>query len=195
MVARSGDSFTIRAGFAPDLAIGESVCVSGVCLTVTRVSGDTFDVDVSPTTVSLTTAGGWEQQPRVNLERALALGDRLGGHIVTGHVDGVGRLLERVSLGNSERLRFGAPAHLAAHLIAEGSVAVDGVSLTLNEILDDAATGVSFWVTIIPQTATHTTLADLAVQDGVNLETDVLGKYVERVLALRGQALQPAGRS
>ncbi len=195
MVSRSGDTFTIQAEFASDLAIGESVCVSGICLTVTGVSGDTFDVDVSPTTVSLTTAGGWEQHPRVNLERALALGDPLGGHIVTGHVDGVGRLLERVPLGNSERLHFSAPANFAAHFIAEGSVAVDGVSLTLNEILDEPGGGVSFWVTIIPQTSAHTTLADRAVQDGVNLETDVLGKYVERVLALRGLALEPAGRS
>lgn len=187
--ARVEGRLTIQCDFAPELAQGESICVSGVCLTVTRVDGQTFDVDVSPTTENLTNAGRWQPGARVNLERALAVGDRLGGHIVTGHVDGTGALVDRVPAGNSERLRFEAPARLAAHLVEQGSIAVDGVSLTLNEI--QAST---FWVTIIPQTAAKTTLADLARGDRVNLETDILGKYVERVLAVRSGAAGALGR-
>ncbi|MBM3275475.1 MAG: riboflavin synthase [Candidatus Sericytochromatia bacterium] len=177
LASRQGGRLTIRADFAPDLAIGESVAINGVCLTVVSRTTTDFAVDVSPTTFALTSAGSWQPGDKLNLERALALGDRLGGHIVSGHVDGVGKLLRKEPLGNSTKLWFEISAALAATCIPLGSIAVDGVSLTLNEV-----EGKSFSVTIIPQTARKTTLGSLSPGAAINLETDVIGKYVQRLV-------------
>ena len=164
---------TLRA----DFAIGESVACGGICLTVTSRNSTEFAVDVSPTTLSLTTAGDWRAGTRLNLERALAIGDRLGGHIVSGHVDGVGRLIRKDALGNSTKLWFDLPEELARVCLPLGSIAIDGVSLTLNEVERARCS-----VTIIPETARKTTLGELAPGSPVNLETDVIGKYVQRLL-------------
>ncbi len=168
---------TIRAAFASDLAIGESVAIGGICLTATSRTGSEFGVDVSPTTLSLTVAGDWRPGDRLNLERALAVGDRLGGHIVSGHVDGVARLARKEALGNSTKLWFDLPEELARVCLPLGSIAVDGVSLTLNEV-----ERTRFSVTIIPETSRKTTLGELAPGSPVNIETDVIGKYVQRLL-------------
>lgn len=169
---------TFRADFADDLAIGESVAVCGICLTTVSRGAGEFSVDVSPTTLSLTTAHSWRPGARVNLERSLALGDRLGGHIVTGHVDGVGRLVRKEALGNSTKLWFELPGELVRGCLPLGSIAIDGVSLTLNEVEQGRVS-----VTIIPETARKTTLGELAPGSPVNIETDVIGKYVQRLLS------------
>lgn len=176
---RSGGRLTVRASFADDLAVGESVAIQGACLTVTRCGGGTFDLDVSPTSFDLTTAGDWQPGRRLNLERAMALSDRLGGHIVSGHVDGVGRLIRREELeGGSVKCRFDLPSALATGLVPQGSITIDGVSLTLNEVDDEA-----FGVTLIPETLRKTTFGNLTPGSTVNLETDVIGKYVQRLMA------------
>jgi riboflavin synthase len=176
--SRKGDRVTIRAELACELNSGESVAIDGICLTVVSCSTRAFGVDISPTTRGLTTAGNWRPGARLNLARALALGDRLGGHVVTGHVDGTGRLLRREPLGNCDKLWFEIPETLARVCIPLGAIAVDGVSLTLNEVEDSR-----FAVTVIPETLRRTTLGDLEPGCEVNLETDVLAKYVERLLA------------
>jgi len=173
----AGCRMTIRADFAADLSDGESVAIQGICLTVTNHTAREFTVDVSPTTLSLTTAGDWQPGDRLNLERALAMGDRLGGHIVTGHVDGVGRLIRKEPLGNSTKLWFEVPEPFARISIPLGSIAVDGVSLTLNEIEGSVAA-----VTIIPETSSKTTLGQLPPGHTVNIEADVIAKYVQRIL-------------
>jgi len=159
------------------LAIGASVACSGVCLTVVEKGGDWFRVQVSAETRARSTAGSWRVGTQVNLERALKLGDELGGHMVAGHVDGMGRLVERRAEGASVRLVIEAPAALAAGIAPKGSIAVDGVSLTVNEV-----TGARFGVNIIPHTQAATTLGTLAVADPVNLELDLVARYVARLL-------------
>jgi riboflavin synthase len=159
------------------LAIGASVACSGVCLTVVEKGGDWFRVQVSAETRARSTAGSWRVGTQVNLERALKLGDELGGHMVAGHVDGMGRLVERRAEGASVRLVIEAPAALAAGIAPKGSIAVDGVSLTVNEV-----TGARFGVNIIPHTQAATNLGTLAVGDGVNLELDLVARYVARLL-------------
>jgi riboflavin synthase len=159
------------------LAIGASVACSGVCLTVVEKGGDWFRVQVSAETRARSTAGSWRVGTQVNLERALKLGDELGGHMVAGHVDGMGRLVERRAEGDSIRLVIEAPASLAAGIAPKGSIAVDGVSLTVNEV-----TGARFGVNIIPHTQAATNLGTLAVGDGVNLELDLVARYVARLL-------------
>ena len=161
-----------------ELVLGESVAVSGACLTVVKVEGRAFQVEVSPETLARSTLAGKKVGGRVNLERALRLGDRLGGHLVTGHVDGLGVLKERQQGPKHLVLSFEMPAELAPLVIEKGSIAVDGVSLTVNAVSDH-----SFAVNIIPFTAKDTTLADLAVGDQVSLETDIIGKYVARLLS------------
>ena len=161
-----------------ELTLGESVAVSGACLTVVAVEGRAFQVDVSPETLARSTLSLKKAGERVNLERALRLGDRLGGHLVTGHVDGLGVLRERRAGPEHLELTFELPATLAPLVIEKGSIAVDGVSLTVN-----AVQGHTFTVNIIPLTARDTTLAGLAVGDRVNLETDIIGKYVARLLS------------
>lgn len=173
-----GGSLVLRCpGMAPELVLGESVAVNGICLTVTRMAGGRCWMDFSESTCQVTTLGGWRAGRKVNLERALKLGDRLGGHLVTGHVDAVGKLLARDPVGQGVRLAFSLPGSLCRQIVVKGSVAVDGTSLTINE-----AEGETFSVTIIPHTAERTTLLSLLPGDAVNVETDLLGKYVERML-------------
>ncbi len=160
-----------------DLSLGESVAVDGACLTVVAFEGRTFTVDVSAETLSKTTLGSKSPGARLNLERALRLGDRLGGHWVTGHVDGLGTLMDRKMEGRSWRLSFSIPPELSRYVVPKGSIAVNGVSLTVNT----CAPGV-FHVNVIPHTADVTTIGALRIGDAVNIETDIIGKYVERLL-------------
>ena len=174
---------TVAADF--DLAgtrIGDSIAVNGACLTAVTFQGRSFTVDVSPETASKSTLGKAKKGERVNLERAMRLSDRLDGHLVSGHIDGQGRLENRETLENAIILTFGASAELLRYMIDKGSVAVDGVSLTINRITD---TG--FQVSIIPHTAQVTTLGLKRIGEPVNLETDLIGKYVERFLSQGGQ--------
>ena len=171
-----GKQFALAADFDLDgTRIGDSIAVNGACLTVVRLQGRRFEVDVSPETVNRTTFGKARIGERLNLERALRLGDRLDGHMVSGHVDGMGRLEKRESLANAIIVTFSVPSLLSRYMIKKGSVAVDGVSLTIN----DCATG-SFQVSIIPHTAKMTTIGFKPVGVEVNIETDLIGKYVER---------------
>lgn len=171
------------------IALGASIACSGVCLTVVEtggVAGDMwFAVDVSAETVSRTVAGQWTEGRRLNLEPALKLGDELGGHLVTGHVDGVATLEDICPEGDSKRLGFNAPAALAPYLAAKGSVTVDGVSLTVNAVADQPDGSCTFAVNIIPHTAEVTTLGALAGGDPVNIEIDVLARYLQRMQQLR----------
>jgi len=164
----------------PRLALGESIAVNGACLTVTSGSGRRFTVDVSPETLRRTTTGSLARGDRVNLERALRVGDRLGGHIVQGHVDGVGRLDAIHPEGEWVLYRFRAPKPLWPYLVEKGSIAVDGVSLTVFSCRDGR-----FQVALIPHTLRLTTLAERTPGDRVNLEADVLLKHIESLLRAR----------
>ena len=165
------------------LAMGASVACSGVCLTVVDRGPDWFAVDVSAETQSKA-AGPWTAGKRLNLERALKVGDELGGHIVTGHVDAVARLTGAAAEGGSKRLGFVAPKALAGFIAAKGSITLEGVSLTVNDVAD-VGDGVEFGVNIIPHTAAWTTLGDpLKPGDGVNVEIDVLARYLGRMRAV-----------
>lgn len=160
-----------------DLAVGESIAVSGVCLTVVAFDAEGWQADVSNESLGLTTLGRLPVGAKVNLERALALGDRLGGHLVSGHVDGIGRVESIRPDGRSQRWRFSAPVHLLRYVAGKGSIAVDGVSLTVNAV--DAS---GFEVNLVPHTIAHTAFADTPVGAAVNLEVDVVARYVERLL-------------
>jgi riboflavin synthase len=170
--------------------LGASIACSGVCLTVVDKGpgGDDswFAVDVSGETVSRTAADLWREGAELNLERSLRLGDELGGHIVTGHVDAVATVAEVTPEGDSLRIGIAGPAALAPMIAAKGSIAVDGVSLTVNEVRD-TGDGAHFTVNIIPHTAQHTTLHDIAAGRQLNVEIDVLARYIERMLAARSQ--------
>ena len=172
---------TVRPARMPvaELQLGESVCHDGVCLTVTAVDrgAGTYTVLAGAETLARTTLGELRVGSKVNLERALTIGDRLGGHLVAGHVDGVGELVSRVDRGANLVLTFRPPAALLRYIVAKGSIAIDGVSLTVNGV-DDAG----FDVAIIPHTAEETTLAGKRPGARVNLEVDVIGKYVEKLL-------------
>jgi riboflavin synthase len=159
-------------------AIGDSIAVAGVCLTVVALQPRAFSADVSRETLSLTTIGDWRVGRRVNLEPALRAGDALGGHLVSGHVDGVAELCERADEARSQRFRIRVPPALARYVARKGSVALDGVSLTVN-----AAEQREFEVNLVPHTLAVTTLAGLAVGERVNLEVDVIARYTERLLA------------
>ncbi|HEX6635574.1 MAG TPA: riboflavin synthase [Usitatibacter sp.] len=177
--APQGDGLRLRIeapGFGlDDVAIGDSIAIQGVCHTVVAKSADAFDVDTSRATLAVTT--GLEAGRPVNLEKSLRLSDRLGGHLVSGHVDGVGRVVARDDLGASIRVVFEAPGELARYIARKGSVAVDGVSLTVN-----AVEGARFEVNLIPHTQSVTTLGRLAPGTPVNLEVDMLARYAERLL-------------
>jgi riboflavin synthase len=166
---------------AARLALGDSLAVSGVCLTITEKEPDRVAVELSPETLSRTTLGGLAQGDAVNLEPALRMGDALGGHWVQGHVDGTARVVDRRDLTDHRVLAFAIPPDLAPFLVEKGSVTVDGVSLTVSALRPDR-----FEVALIPHTLEVTTLSRLAPGDAVNLEMDVLGKYVHRILAARG---------
>lgn len=172
------------------VAIGASIACSGVCLTVVETGGTAgdmwFAVDVSGETVSRTVHGMWEMGRSLNLEPALRLGDELGGHLVTGHIDAVGTLVKRDEEGGSIRLAIRAPAPIAPFIAAKGSITVDGVSLTVNTVSDEADGSAVFGLNIIPHTAEVTTLGALNEGDAVNLEIDVLARYLQRMQSLRG---------
>lgn len=179
--AAGGRRLEVLAGASAPPALGASVAHSGVCLTVTdRVDGG-WAVFASRETLARTTLEGWREGTRVNLERSLRLGDELGGHLVFGHVDAVGRIVAIEPAGDSRRIEIEVPRLLAPLLAVKGSVAVDGVSLTVNEAGADR-----FAVTIIPHTWAHTTLADRRPGDEVNLEADMLARYVARQLTAVG---------
>jgi riboflavin synthase len=159
-------------------AIGDSIAVAGVCLTAVSLEARAFSADVSHETLTITTIGAWRVGRRVNLEPALRAGDALGGHLVSGHVDGVAELRARLEQGRSQRFRIQVPALLARYVARKGSVALDGVSLTVNDVGQQ-----EFEVNLIPHTLDVTTLGELAVGDGVNIEVDLMARYAERLLA------------
>jgi riboflavin synthase len=169
----------IATSYDPDtIPIGASIACSGVCLTVVELSKERFAAIASAETIARTTLGTWKKGTRVNLERALRVGDELGGHIVSGHTDGVAKLVSARRENDSLRLVFEPPAELGRFVASKGSVALDGVSLTVNEV-DDS----TFGVNIIPHTAAHTTLGALEPGDAVNMEIDMLARYVARLIA------------
>ena len=185
LVARTQGRFAIRCSYKADgIAVGASIACDGACLTATEVaaesSGSVFKVDVSNETLRRTTLGAWQPGQRVNLERALKAGDELGGHIVAGHVDDVGRIVDMQPDSSSRRLTVEAPAELARFIAVKGSVALDGISLTVNEV-DQTRFGIN----IIPHTLTHTTWGAKKPGDKVNLEVDVLARYVVRAMEAR----------
>jgi riboflavin synthase len=162
--------------------IGDSIAAAGVCLTVVELGPQFFSADVSRETLSITTVGSWRIGKRVNLEAALRAGDALGGHLVIGHVDGVAKLLSRTSDARSERWRLHAPLELARYVARKGSIALDGVSLTVNGVNGDG-----FDVNLVPHTLTVTALGDSQAGDLLNLEVDLIARYVERLLMVKGE--------
>ena len=180
---RGGDvRLRIAVGTLPfaDVTLGESIAVSGVCLTVIEFDAGSFAADASTETLGLTTLGSLIVGQAVNLERAMRPTDRLGGHLVSGHVDGVGRVLSIHDDARAQRWRFAAPASLSKYIATKGSICVDGVSLTVNAV-DDAG----FDVALIPHTVSHTAFSTTRVGDPVNLEIDLVARYVERLLSAR----------
>lgn len=186
---RDGGRFTLASSYDPaSIALGASIACDGVCLTVTSVAPDThgaasgsvFTVDVSNETLSKTTLGSWAPGRRVNLERALAARDELGGHIVTGHVDGLASIVDIRPDGTSRRFTFEVPEHLARYIAPKGSVALDGTSLTVNEVMGDR-----FGTNLIPHTLTATTWERKKPGDQINLEVDLIARYVARLLEFR----------
>ena len=165
--------------------VGDSMAVSGCCLTITSRLGNTFWADVSQETLSVTTLGNLEEGSPVNLERPLKMGERLGGHMVQGHVDGVGRVEEIKDSGAAKEFKIRSPESLSRYLVKKGSIAVDGVSLTINQ-----CTGNFFEVMIIPHTQIRTTFQELKVGSHVNLEVDIIGKYVEKLTHLDSEEYQ-----
>jgi riboflavin synthase len=180
---QGGARLALRSPALPldDLALGESIACSGACLTVAEVSGGLVHFDAVPETLSRTTIGGWRPGTRVNVERALALGDRLGGHLVQGHVDAVGEILARVAEGQGARLTLSLPASIAPLVAEKGSIAIDGVSLTVARAARDR-----FEVALIPETLARTTLGEAAPGTKVNLEADVLARHVARLREFGG---------
>lgn len=180
-----GDQFTIAADYAADsIPAGASICCDGVCLTATSIVADgngcRFTVDVSNETRARTTLGGWSIGSTVNLERSLRAGDELGGHMVTGHVDGVVRIISITPDGDSKRFTIEAPEHLAMYIAPKGSVALDGTSLTVNEVM-----GNRFGINLIPHSLTVTTWGSKKPGSTVNLEVDVFARYIARLLEFR----------
>lgn len=167
------------------VAIGASIACSGVCLTVVDKADGWFAVDVSGESVSCTAPEMWSRGTRLNLERALRVGDELGGHIVTGHVDGVGHIVTTENFGDSWKVVVAADANLAPYIAAKGSITVDGVSLTVNAVDDRPDGTTEFTLNIIPHTAQMTTLGDLVAGRSVNLEIDVLARYLKRMEDVR----------
>jgi riboflavin synthase len=173
--ARGDTRIAVACDFK-NLVLGESIAVNGVCLTVVESLKNGFLADVSAETLRCTAPSGWKKWASVNLERALKMGDAISGHMVTGHVDGVAKLLEVTPSGDSHVLGFEAPKPLAKFIAEKGSVTLDGVSLTVNKV-----EGSRFWVNIIPHTQTRTTLGKKQPGDVLNLEVDIIARYVERL--------------
>jgi riboflavin synthase len=167
--------------------IGASIACSGACLTVVDKGDDWFAVDVSGETVSKTAADRWSEGARLNLERSLRLGDEIGGHIVTGHVDAVGEVVGICPEGDSKRVGISVPRAMGPMIAAKGSIALDGVSMTVNEVRDADGNSTHFLVNVIPHTGQHTTLGELAAGRQLNVEVDVLSRYIDRMLAARSQ--------
>lgn len=164
-----------------DVQLGDSIAVNGVCLTVVKIDGNTFTVDVSRETLNCTVGLEATGAP-VNLEKALRLADRLGGHLVSGHVDGVGEVVEFADLGESWKLVVSAPQALAKFIAIKGSVTINGVSLTINQVADNKFGGSEFSVNLIPHTLSQTNLKNLRAGSRVNLEVDLIARYVERMM-------------
>ena len=178
---------TIATGYDLETVdLGASIACSGVCLTVVDKGGDWFAVDVSGETVSRTAADVWREGARLNLERSLRLGDELGGHIVTGHVDAVGTVVSAKPDGDSLRVEIEVPRALGAMIAPKGSVTLDGVSLTVNTV-EDARESTRLSINVIPHTASATTLGHLRPGRQLNVEVDVLARYLDRMLAARAQ--------
>jgi riboflavin synthase len=176
----------IETAFDMDsVELGASIACSGACLTVVDKGEDWFAVDVSGETVSKTAADHWREGARLNLERSLRLGDEIGGHIVTGHVDAVGEVVGVCPEGDSKRVGISVPRALGAMIAAKGSVALDGVSMTVNDVRDAEDGTTHFSVNLIPHTAQHTSLGDVAPGRQLNVEIDVLARYIDRMLAAR----------
>jgi riboflavin synthase len=167
--------------------MGASIACSGACLTVVDKGDDWFAVDVSAETLSKTASAHWSEGARLNLERSLRLGDEVGGHILAGHVDSVGEVVGVFPEGDSKRVGISVPGALGPMIAAKGSVALDGVSMTVNEVRDAGDGTTHFWVNVIPHTARQTTLGDLAEGRQLNVEVDVLARYIDRMLAARSQ--------
>ena len=188
LLKRDGSRFVIAAPYRrKSLEEGASVACDGCCLTLVEIGkakgkGCVFTVEVSNETVSHTTLGNWQEGQKINLERALALGEELGGHIVTGHVDGRAKVVSRYPDGHSVRFLMDAPVEFAGFIAPKGSIALNGVSLTVNEV-----DGTRFGVNIIPYTLTHTTWGDRQPGDLVNLEVDLLARYVARLSQHEGR--------
>ena len=178
---RVGGDLRLRIGFGAldtsGIVLGESIAVSGVCLTVVAFDADGFTADVSKETLSLTTIGELKAGDAVNLERAMRADSRFGGHVVAGHVDGLGRVLSISEDARSQRWRFAAPAKLLRYIAVKGSITVDGVSLTVNAVDDEG-----FEVNLVPHTVANTAFGRTAIGDAVNLEVDLIARYVERLL-------------
>lgn len=185
LVSREGGTFKIRSRYpATDIAIGASIACGGCCLTATVIEvddmGSQFTVDVSNETLSKTTLGSWVSGEKVNLERSMTAGGELGGHVVTGHVDGVARISDIRPDGESQRFMFEVPENLSMYIAPKGSVALDGTSLTVNEVA-----GNTFGVNLIPHSLEVTTWGQRKVGDAVNLEVDLFARYVARLLEYR----------
>lgn len=181
--ARGGDArLRIATGTLPfdGVTLGESICVNGVCLTVVAFDDTHFEADASNETLALTTLGTLSPGRALNLERAMRPSDRLGGHLVSGHVDGVGRVLSVHDDARAQRWRFAAPGTLLKYIATKGSICVDGVSLTVNAVDREG-----FEVALVPHTVSHTAFTQTSVGDAVNLEVDLVARYVERLLAAR----------
>ncbi len=187
MERRGGDvSMRVVSRALPwaDYAVGESIAVSGVCLTIVNLHEDGFDADVSVETLEVTALGETGERGRVNLEPALSVGERLGGHLVSGHVDCKGRIIELTSDARSIRMRVELPTEYARYVAQKGSICIDGVSLTIN-----AVSGSCFELNIIPHTADNTIIGDYAVGSVVNIEVDLLARYLERLLRKDGDGI------
>jgi riboflavin synthase len=185
-IERGNGGVTLTIATAYDtgaIALGASIGCAGVCLTATSLQQGAFTVDASAETLACSTLGDWREGSRINLEQGMKLGDEMGGHLVLGHVDGVARLVDRRPDGDSVRFIIEAPKELAPFIASKGSVALDGVSLTVNEV-----EGSVFGVNIIPHTLAHTTFGDAASGTRLNLEIDLIARYVERLLQARGTA-------
>ncbi len=185
MTPRGDTRLRIATSFMPDtIDIGASIACNGVCLTVVDKGGQNtgpwFDVDASAETLSKTSLGSWKPDTLVNLERALKVGDELGGHIVSGHVDAVGKIISIMREGDSKRFAFSAPREIAGYIAPKGSIAINGASLTVNEVIDNAE-DCRFGVNIIPHTQKWTSFGSAEVGDVVNLEIDTLARYVARL--------------
>jgi riboflavin synthase len=176
----------IACGYDMDsVELGASIACSGACLTVVDKGDDWFAVDVSGETVAKTAADRWREGARLNLERSLRLGDELGGHIVTGHVDAVGEVVGVTPEGDSKRVEIAVPRALGPMIAAKGSVALDGASMTVNQVRDAEDGTTLFSVNLIPHTAQHTTFGELTEGRQLNVEVDVLARYIDRMLAAR----------